>query len=214
MSGTKEKPKDNREDVVLIASTLYSIVAGLAITTAIEGLLKGINGAMIASPLDLARDMKHAALVVSFFLFALPFYHGATLVLVRRMRSSEQGALSKSVVDFTALFLEAGILYALSLASNSLNIFLSWLFTLLAVDIIWAGYGLKTDSATGPVKTALRWWVALNSVAILYVGVFRFIIPLYYPLDENIGSYLLFAIAFLRTSIDYWKCKGFYFPKK
>src|SRR5438445_2316230 len=83
-----------KEDIVLLASGLYAIVAGLAITAAIEGLLKTSGGTIvypngtmitpspsITQPFDLFNDPKRILVFMSFFLFAIPFYHGATIAL-------------------------------------------------------------------------------------------------------------------------------------
>ena len=208
-----------RDDVVLIASTLYSIVAGLAITTAIGALLTGTGGTagnttVVLSPLDLVGNIRRTLVVLSFFLFAIPFYHGATLALATSMRSSAREGVTRPLIDFFALFLEAGILYALSLSVNSLNIFLSWTITLLITDIVWATIGQRSHIIPATLKRALRWWILLDSPVTVFFVIFRLVIPIYITIDEDSRVSLIFMIALVRTALDYGICRDFYFARR
>jgi hypothetical protein len=206
-----------REDVVLIASTLYSIVAGLAITTAIAALLTRVgqtpgNVTIVLSPVDLVGSFERSLLVVSFFLFAIPFYHGATLVLATTMRSSSHEPVSGPMLDFFLLFLEAGILYAMALSVGLLNIFLSWIIALLVVDIVWASLARRRDSTSETLKRTLRWWIILDVPAAAFLLVLRLFQPLL-ALDEASRIEVLFVFTLVRTALDYGICRDFYFAR-
>src|SRR6266571_2168150 len=206
-----------REDVVLIASTLYSIVAGLAITTAIAALLTRVaqtpsNTTLVLSPVDLVGNIGRTLLVLSFFLFAIPFYHGATLVLATTMRSSSHEPVSSPMLDFFALFLEAGILYAMSLSVGLSNIFLSWIIALLAVDMVWAGLARRRDTISATLQRTLRWWIILDVPAAGFLIALRLFPPLL-AFDEGSRIAILFAFALVRTSLDYGICRDFYFAR-
>ncbi len=208
--------KEKREDIVLIASGLYALVAGLAVTTAITAIVQGAGGAnatAVYSPFDLLNEslLRRELVAITFFAFAIPFYHGAVLALAENMRSIKAGDVSRAAFDFSVLFVEAAILYALALATSSLNVFLSWLFLLLLIDIVWTGasLSLKWGSRIIPLKL----WLGLNLFMIAYVGVYRFAVPLVYPGDELWRYDLLVFVSVVRTVIDYRRSRGFYFPK-
>jgi hypothetical protein len=205
-----------REDVVLIASTLYSIVAGLAITTAIAALLSRVtqtpsNMTVVLSPVDLVENIGRTSSVLSFFLFAIPFYHGATLVLATTMRTSSE-PVSRPMLDFFTLFLEAGILYAMSLSVGSFNTFLSWIIALLAVDIAWASLAQRRDSNSATLRRTLRWWIVLDAPTAGFLMALRLFPPLL-AFDEASRIGILFTFALVRTALDYGTCRGFYFAR-
>lgn len=207
-----------REDVVLIASTLYSIVAGLAITTAIGTLLTGPlgsggNSTAILSPVDLVNNPVRTLQVLSFFLFAIPFYHGATLVLAISMRSTIQERAIRPLIDFFVLFFEAGILFAMSLSVRSQNIFVSWIIALVIVDMAWAIVKRSGGDVSPMLKRTLMVWIILDILVGIFLSTFRLAVPLYVVVDVETGSRIIFAVALLRTASDYWFCRDFYLAR-
>ena len=226
-NGVESEHSKLKEDTLLLASGLYAIVAGLAITTAIEALLKipsvtivYPNGTtvttppVIVQPFDLFNHLKSSMVFLTFFLFAIPFYHGAIIALSKTIRSTEPKFFRRTVIDFLALFLEAGVLYTLALSITSYRIFLSWLLILHGLDVVWLLLALRFGYETDLMKRTFRNWLKLDLLIISYLIVFRVILPstLLRADDPLIVYVSLLAVSSVRTAIDYGKNLELYFP--
>jgi hypothetical protein len=116
------------------------------------------------------------------------------------------------MLDFFALFLEAGILFAMSLSVSSLNIFLIWIIALLAVDFVWASLVRRRDTISPTLGRTLRWWIILDAPAVAFLIALRLFQPLL-ALDEGSRIGILFTFALVRTALDYGTCRDFYFAR-
>lgn len=181
---------------------IYAVVIALAISQAIESLLKDpVRGTV----LQLDQVKIGIPPLVAIAVTLVPFWHGMNRHLDRCYLEKEsnvrQGAL---LLDFIAFFIEAGLLFAAAWSLRSGIYTFIYLGALLAVDMLW---GIISHQIHFPGKKShvLR-WSAINLVAI---GVAILVIA--YPFMSE--TYVLMALAILRSIVDYGRCWDFYFPK-
>jgi hypothetical protein len=191
------------KDVVRVLLDLYKVVIALALTTAI-GLTVTPNGIAL-SPLEL--NEKNLTLFGAFFMTIVPFYHGASVYLLRSYKHGDLSRKGAALVDFFILSVEGVIFYAIASSIKNLESFLLWFTLLLVLDIIWWGFSYfkSTNSNTPP-----RWWPILNGAMLL------FLVSIIGMRDESwIRVYsLLFAVSVVRTFLDYKLCYPYYFPTR
>lgn len=189
-------------DVFRVLLDLYGVVIALALTTAI-GITISPNGVSF-SPLKL--NEKYLTLFFAFFLTIVPFYHGASVYLLKTYRhgnpSKNRGA---PLIDFFVLTFEAVIFYAMAASIGDLLSFEVWLAALFVLDLLWVGFTSFVSSSDNRTR---KWWAILNGLMILFLiiigGINENTWPQVYP--------LIFAVAVIRTFFDYYKCYDFYFP--
>jgi hypothetical protein len=178
---------------------MYAVVIALAISEAIESLLKGANGAADLS----GRWLLSGMCAFAAFVFTLvPFWHGMNRHLDRCYLEKEgdvrRGAI---LLDLFVFFAEAGFLFAAGLSLRSGIITFYCLGGLLSTDMLWALVSHRIHFR-GQKSYSLR-WSAINIIAMfIALGVIRC----------NFGARLLMIVAMLRTIADYWICRDFYFP--
>lgn len=199
---TSEDEKFERSNVVRLLLDLYGIVIALAITAAI-GLTVSPNGIAL-SPFEL-NEMT-LSLFGAFFVTIVPFYHGASGYMLRTYKHgfsmSKKGA---PLVDFFILTVEGVIFYAIAASIQSLQSFIVWFTILFLLDIVWVGftYFKSTTDTQAP-----KWWAILNGGMVLFLIIIN---GLRTELWVQVHT-LIFAVAILRTCLDYAKCYSFYFP--
>lgn len=204
--GTMSKENENvdlSKDVFRVLLDLYGVVIALALTAAI-GFTVSPNGVAL-SPLEL--NWKYLALFGVFFITIVPFYHGASVYLLRTYKhgnpSPNRGA---PLVDFFALAIEGVFFYAIATSIKNLDSFILWFTLLFLLDIVWIGftYFKSTERTEAP-----KWWVILNSIMVILLIVI-------YGIDANAWPQifsLVFAAAVIRTFLDYVLNYDYYFPK-
>jgi hypothetical protein len=199
MSITNEKGKS---DVVRLLLNLYGMVIALALTAAI-GLTVAPDGIAI-NPFVL--NARNVALFGAFFVTIVPFYHGASMFMLRTYKhgfaSSKKGA---PLVDFFILTVEGVIFYAIAASIQNLESFIIWFSSLFVLDIVWVSftYFKSTGEEEAPI-----WWAILNGGMVLFLITISGIrVELWLEV-----YYLIFAVAVVRTCLDYAKCYPFYFP--
>ena len=194
---------DSLKDVVSILLYLYGVVMALALTRSI-GLIVTPSGIAL-SPLQL--DAQDLAIFGAFFITIVPFYHGASVYMLTTYRdhgySTKKGA---PLVDFFTLSLQGVVFYAMASSIQDLFSFIVWFIVLLLIDLFW--YGFTYFKAEGPQKIAPRWWAILNLATVLVLTVLSAI-----SAQAFVQVYaLLFAVATIRTLLDYYLCYSYYFP--
>lgn len=191
------------QDVVRVLLYLYSVVVALALTTSI-GLLVAPQGT-VRNLFEL--PVQDLAIFATFFLTIVPFYQGAATYMMRTYRASSQsGKKGEPLIDFFALSLEAVIFYAMGKSIYQLASFVGWFGALLVLDIAWVSFTyFKSRNSIGE---APKLWIALNG------GVALILIVLWEPALTGWAqtNVVLFAIAAVRTFLDYRLCYDFYFP--
>ena len=199
-----ENEKDSMRDVVRILLYLYGVVIALALTTSI-GLTVAPHGIAL-SPFEL--NVQNLAIFGALFVTIVPFYHGASVYMLTTYRNNSYSARkgAATLVDFFTLSSEGVVFYAMASSINALNSFMLWFIVLLVIDIVW--YGFTYFKAEEPKKTAPRWWTIINGATVLVLIVLSAV-----NLEVVVQIYaILFAVAIIRTVLDYSLCFEYYFP--
>jgi len=180
---------------------IYAVVIALAISQAIQSLLKDPARGTV---LDLGQIAVGLPPLLAFLFTLVPFWHGMNRHLDRcyleKKSAVRQGAL---LLDFGTFFIEASLLFAAGWSLRSGIDSFTYLGALLSVDMLW---GFISHQIHFPgQKSYVRKWAAINVVTIaLAVGIVA------YPFMHK--THVLMALAILRTIIDYWLCWDFYYP--
>jgi hypothetical protein len=189
-------------DLFRVLLDLYGVVIALALTTAI-GITISPTGISL-SPIGL--NWKYLLLFSAFFLTIVPFYHGASVYLLRTYR---HGNPSKNraapLIDFFILAIEAVILYATATTIKNLLGFETGLALLFLLDLVWVGF---TGFITGGDNRTRKWWAILDSSMILFLIIVS-------GINENTWPQvylLILAATIIRTFFDYSECYDYYFP--
>jgi hypothetical protein len=173
-------------EAVKILSSLYAVIAGLSLTTAIE---------QFASLKDIFPGLE---ITITFFVIAIPFYNGATMFLIRSYLRGFEGRRKEPLIDFFMLFLEAAALYGMAISiTRSLNFIASFSF-LLSVDVVWILYTLR------------RKWRSEAPPEWLWIDFYMLLFILWFFAKLPTG--VLAAVAIPRTLVDYYVGRYFYIP--
>lgn len=180
---------------------IYAVVIALAISQAIQSLLRDPNG---STDLSWPRLSSGFPALVAFLVTLVPFWHGMNRHLDRCYLEKStriiQGAL---LFDFGTFFVEASFLFAAAWSLRFGIETFDYLGGLLIVDMLWAFVSHQIHFA-GEKSHAII-WSTINIVA-LALGVF----VVSYPFGAK--PLVLMAIFVLRTIADYTLCWRFYFP--
>lgn len=206
---TKETESSYNEgrNPVLILSGIYGVVAGFAITTALQSAFVPLAG-QPRSPLDLVSAAPNEFWSLLIFLsIAMPFYHGTSMFLVKIARQGiKKGTEGKTFFDFIVLFVEASLLIAMGLTLNSFHAFTGWITLLIVVDASWLFISLAKKDYSAPIE-----WLQLDIPFILFLV----LLPNFSSSELQFFALLvLFIISVFRSVIDYkvaWR--SIYFPQ-
>lgn len=200
---TADESNSYSKDVVRLLLNLYGMVIALALTAAI-GFTVSPSGIAL-SPFEL--DERNLALFGTFFVTIVPFYHGASGYMLKTYKYGIPSKKGAPLVDFFILTIEGVILYAIAASIQNLESFIVWLTALFLLDIVWVGftYFKSTNNNQAP-----KWWAILNGVMVLFLLI---ISGLRTELWVQVHT-LLFAVAVVRTGLDYVLNYSFYFPPK
>lgn len=180
---------------------IYAVVIALAISQAIQSLLKGPGG---AADFDLLRFTTGLPGFVSFLVTLIPFWHGMNRHLDRcyleKSKPIVQGAL---LFDFATFCVEASFLFAAGWSLRSGLITFYCLGALLLVDMAWAFISHQIHFP-GEKSHAVKW----STVNLVAMGLAVLIVA--FPF--NAKPLVLMIVVVLRTIADYGFCWRFYFP--
>jgi hypothetical protein len=180
---------------------LYSVVAGLALSIAVSRLVEARGN----SP---ALDWETTPSLLALLLTIVPFYHGSLRYLDRTYEEAGPGWARPALVlwDFAVLFVEACVLLAAAALISNPYSFAIAIASLWLLDVAWVAVGSRLLRLGNPVV-----WGAINvAAATLFVSAAR--------LAEGVGlgavglGSSLLAISAMRTALDYWTAREFYFP--
>jgi hypothetical protein len=184
---------------------LYTIVVGLAITEALRVFLIPHN-----PPFDpwWANWRSLAILLMTI----VPFYHGANAHLDQSYLFGFAGKRRQKryalLLDFCVLFLEGILFFALALSLNDFARVVQIYLAILALDVLWAVFVFFTGDSSQDAKHALK-WAALNLLAFFAV----LFVQDSAQLREVRRPDWVFAIALIRTVVDYGICWNFYMAR-
>jgi hypothetical protein len=202
---TNNESTDQPHDAIRLLLYLYSVVMALALTTAVSTTVAPEGKAL--NPFEI--PIKSLAIFGTFFITLVPFYHGASLHMLRTYQNnSKTRKKGEALVDFFALAFEAIIFYAMAKSVTELETFIPWFGALLILDTGWVAFTYfksQTDVGQAP-----KWWGVLNG------GMILVLILLWGPARTGESQFhaMLFAAAVIRTFVDYWKCYHYYFPRE
>jgi hypothetical protein len=180
---------------------IYAVVIALAISQAIQSLLKDPSS---GTTLTLGRLTAGLPAFVAFLVTLVPFWHGMNRHLDRcyleKTNAVVQGAL---LLDFVIFFVEAVFLFAAGWSLTSgINTFYC-LGLLLSIDMLWAFVSHQIHFP-GKKSHARRW----STINLISIGIAILIIK--FPFQSK--SFVLMALAVARSITDYGLCWDFYFP--
>jgi hypothetical protein len=215
-------PLAKQESSVRHLQTLYTIVAGLALSDAIGWLFREdrLGG---QSVWDLAP------MLVAFVVTLVPFYHGALRHLDDNYlidQSAHEVKATSLAVDFVFLFLESCLLFVLAHLIDRTDIFLLLFLGLLVVDIVWAVVFHVTSPTSRRATTELALlftskdkhlgaqlkWTANNLMFVVIGGAAGAIFVWGGDVASEWERVVIMIVAVLRTINDYRISWDFYFP--
>jgi hypothetical protein len=191
-----------RENSVRHLGNFYTVVAGLALTTAIYNL---VDASGQLKPFTWDRALLCAAVLVTL----LPFYHGAMrhldITYVEEVEHQPKpGAL---MADFVILFLEGCFFIALAVKIIEPITFAFMFTVLLLVDAVWSFLANLAFSAPNKGKAELT-WAGINFVTVLILVAFLYSKGLIDNPATSVNpvsfSVAILIIAIGRSVIDYW----------
>jgi len=195
-----DKPVERSVDSI---QTIYAVVMALAISQAIQSLLREPS---FGAVLNLGRVSPAVPAFVAFLVTLVPFWHGMNRHLDRcyleKGGTVVQGAL---LLDFVVFFLESSFLFAAGWSLRSGIESFQYLGWLLCVDMLW-GFISHQIHFRGEKSHVVK-WSKINLVAL-----FLAILVVAYPFQAK--QTVLMVVAFVRSVADYWFCWDFYFPRK
>ncbi len=180
---------------------IYAVVIALAISQAIQSLLKDPNGSADFSVVLSSHGLPAFA---AFLVTLVPFWHGMNRHLDRcyleKTGTVVQGAL---LLDFVMFFVEAIFLFAAGWSLKSGIDTFSYLGYLLCIDMLWA---ITSHQIHFPNQEShAKRWSFINIIA-MTLAIFLVAFPFEYkPL-------VLMVVAIVRSIADYGFCWDFYFP--
>lgn len=198
---------------VYVSTTLYAIIAGFAITTAITFAFKGFGKDIEIFPLFITFELVNLLIdetmnlsdqfwmLTIFLATAIPFYHGAMRFLTRRSDIISQEKLPGQIIHFVGLFTQAIIFLGISLVLTSLPAVITLIILLLIVDSAWIILGQKTNHHP-PIG-----WLSLN------IAFFASINLISYPMWADYALPILAGFAIARSSFDYFVFHEIFFDK-
>jgi hypothetical protein len=175
---------------------LYAVVVAIALTLAVERLLR-------SGQIEADKLLLFVALVATL----IPFYHGTLrhlddVYIERKELDRRETAL---LFDFFALFLESCILLGLAASITRPHFFAWTLLALLIVDITWATVTAEYFKTSDGIL-AHRDWVQVNSAT----AVLLFLLIATGLSDGWAFKALVMGLAVARTVADYALSWRFY----
>lgn len=198
---------------IYVSTTLYAIIAGFAITTAITFAFGGFGKDIEIFPLFITFGLVNELIdetirlsdqfwmTIIFLATAIPFYHGAMKFLTRRPDIISQEKIPGQIIHFVGLFTQAIIFLGISLVLSSLSAVIALIILLLIVDSTWIILGQKTNHHP-PIG-----WLSLN------IGFFASINLISYPMWSDYALVILAVFAIVRSLIDYCGFQEIFFDK-
>jgi hypothetical protein len=178
-------------------SGLYSVVVALALTVAVTTVID-IDGGSVR--LDVVGVLGALTLLVTL----IPFYHGGLRHLSDSYGTGRRVHKGLILWDFGLLFLEACVLLSAGAVIGSPEALAIALVTLWTLDILWIGGQLLFKG--NPVAT----WARVNGGAISLTVIAWMLTD--DPAESAKLAGVVFSIALLRSGLDYWTEREFYFP--
>jgi hypothetical protein len=180
---------------------IYAVVIALAISQAVQSLLKDPSGGVDISLEKLSSGLPA---FLAFLVTLVPFWHGMNRHLDRCYLEKTSGVVQGALLlDFSVFFLEASFLFAAAWSLRSGIESFYYLGLLLVVDMVWGGISHQIHFP-GKKSHAVK-WSRINAAALVAA-----ILIVTLPFQPK--TWVLLLVAVLRTFTDYGCCWDFYFP--
>jgi hypothetical protein len=196
------------ENSIRSLANLYTVVIGAALSVAVVGTIdvdKGLRSISVVSVL----------LFTAFLATLLPFFHGALRHLDDVYIENENHHVSRSalIIDFALLFLHALVFLLLSQLLKKPVDFAFVLISILLIDVVWGLF--TTFGASTAAGSAESRWTLINVIFIACVVAYLISngIDLKSENDPTRLASLLALACVVRSIVDYFWCRNFYFPK-
>lgn len=208
------KSKD-RFSILVIASALYAVIAGLALKDVFENIFykklmveisNSLNNTSIA---DASLSVIYAAtmkiqydilMMVAFVTTAIPFYHGAAIFLSEHTKFDPEHK-KLLFVNFGFLFAQSIILLGFALSLGSFLLSIGMLILLMTLSSFWVIIARVIVKDNPPPLG----WLSLN---VGFSG--TILLTIHHEWTPIISSGYLAIICLLRTVIDYKCFKNMY----
>jgi hypothetical protein len=178
--------------------TTYYVLIGIAFTEALNRVFIK-NDQFLGEHVFDRANLPSLLLLCAFLPTVTRLVHGASIHFALRTRRF------KALVDFTAFFLQASVLYVMALSIERVRLFSFEFAVLLAGDIAWLLF-LRAISyiSLGPIE---KQWIWSDSVVALMM------VAAALRLGALAASALVVVVSCAATALDYRMNRDFYFPK-
>jgi hypothetical protein len=184
---------------------IYAIIIALAMGQAINTLIKVPSTAQLRAWIDISPQLPAFA---AFVALLVPFYHGMNrhleICYIEKTTKVVKPALP---IDFVVFFLESALLFAFAVSLDARLESFIVLGILLIFDCVWAITSHLIHYRG--LNSTIGWWALLNVITVL-LGFLIYNNQMY---TEETKLIVLMFLSFARTGVDYWICRGIYFPK-
>jgi hypothetical protein len=191
--------------------SIYAVIIALAISEAIETLLKATNST--TGEISFAEARNGLCAFVAFLFTVVPFWQGMNRHLDRCYLEKENSVKhSVLLLDLGVFLAEAIVLFGAGLLIKSGIVTFYWLALLLGIDMVWA-VGSHYIHSRGLTPHSLKW--SLINICAILVAVVAFV---FFDMCPHVvfarhRQFVLMVIAVGRTIADYKLCLDFYFPE-
>lgn len=205
---------DARVNSLRNLSNLYSVVVGVALTSAIYNLIDPKEEVVIPF------EWETFFLFLAFIVTILPFYHGALRHLDATYIEDEGKSVQNGAVlaDFIILFIEGCFFIALTVLMENSLLFIYAFIILLIIDVSW-GFLAHLAFSPNVQKKAENKWAMMNliTIGLILILLARFDSFPFFDIAENVEltkiCVYFFLITLLRTIVDYVWTWSFYYPE-
>lgn len=188
---------------------LYTVVIGAALSVAVTGVIDTTRGLSAATPTS-------ACLFLAFIATLFPFVHGAIRHLDDAYLENTAGHIQDGalVIDFILLFFHALAFLVMSLLIQKPNHFAWGLLVVLTIDVIWGGFAHFAASSRSTDSAEFKWTV-INFITVGFGSTYLIWNDIYLAemLEPIKLAVPIMFVTIIRSGIDYWWCRNFYFPK-
>ncbi len=199
-----------RERSVDNLQRLYTIVAGLSLTTAVAHLVvPDPESRAVVHIAQISINADVLPMFITFVMTIVPFYHGANRYLDHAYVFMDSGVAPRPLVamlDFGFFFSQALIFYSMGLGITAPTAFYGLYVIILLVDVMWISLVyIAHNAAFNDVRT----WLVINTItlAIAFVMLNTPVLP------EDVTRWSFLAVlSIARTVLDYGLNWGFYWP--
>lgn len=193
------------------AQSIYAVIIALAISEAIETLLKNPNST--TGEISFAQVRTGLWAFIAFLVTVVPFWQGMNRHLDCCYLEKKTGVVQRALLlDLGVFLVEAILLFGAGLSIKSGIATFYWLAGLLCIDMVWA-VGSHYIHSPGLTPHSVKWSL-INICAMLVAAL---AVALFYKQPQFVLSqhrqFVLMVIALGRTIADYKWCLDFYFPK-